>query len=157
MLPGAKLKYDQKYLKNGVKVICLGQWGKKIENVLGCLAWPQIKAVDSLNHLKLFTNHNCLTKFCYLLKGSILGSERSNGSQKIQVSLGCRRTLSAPPTGLSEINFLYRFLCLFGSNMLPEANHRQHSQNSHFQNGHHEKMPQNEKWEFPKILAITDK
>ena len=29
MLPGAKLKYDQKYLKMGVKVMGLGQWGQK--------------------------------------------------------------------------------------------------------------------------------
>ena len=32
MPPGAKPKYDQKYLKNGVKVMRLGQWGKKIKN-----------------------------------------------------------------------------------------------------------------------------
>ena len=29
MPPGAKPKYDQKYLKKGVKVMGLGQWGKK--------------------------------------------------------------------------------------------------------------------------------
>ena len=29
MPPGAKLKYDQKYLEKGVKVMGLGQWGKK--------------------------------------------------------------------------------------------------------------------------------
>ena len=29
MLPDAKLKYDQKCLKKGVKVMGLGQWGKK--------------------------------------------------------------------------------------------------------------------------------
>ena len=29
MPPGAKPKYDQKYLKNGVKVRGLGQWGKE--------------------------------------------------------------------------------------------------------------------------------
>ena len=29
MLPGAKPKYDQKYLKKGVKVMGLGQRGKK--------------------------------------------------------------------------------------------------------------------------------
>ena len=29
MPPGAKLKYDQKYLKKGVKVNGLGQWCKK--------------------------------------------------------------------------------------------------------------------------------
>ena len=29
MLPGAKLKYDQKYFKKGVKVMGLGQRGKK--------------------------------------------------------------------------------------------------------------------------------
>ena len=31
MPPGAKPKYDQKYLKNGVKVMGLGQWGKKLK------------------------------------------------------------------------------------------------------------------------------
>ena len=167
MPPGAKLKYDQKYLKNRVKVMGLGQWGKKYEIVVGCLAWLQIKAVDSLNHLKLFTNQNCLTKWGYLLIGSILGSERSNGSQRTQVCRGCRRTLWVPPppppphththTGLSEINLFYSFYCSFGWNILPEANHRQHSKNSHFKYGHHEKMPKNGKWEFPKILTITDK
>ena len=54
MLPGAKLKYDQKYLKKGVKVMGLGQCGKKIKFVVWCLSWQHIKAVDSLNHLKLF-------------------------------------------------------------------------------------------------------
>ena len=29
MQPGAKPKYDQKYLKKGVKVMDLGQWDKK--------------------------------------------------------------------------------------------------------------------------------
>ena len=32
MLPGAKPKYDQKYLKKGAKVMGLGQWGKKNQN-----------------------------------------------------------------------------------------------------------------------------
>ena len=53
MLPGAKLKYDQKYLKKGVKIMGLGQWGKKNKIVVRCLAWLQIKPVVSLNHLKL--------------------------------------------------------------------------------------------------------
>ena len=61
-LNAAQLKYDQKYLKKGVQVMGPGQWGKKIEIVVRCLALLQIKPVDSLNHLKLFTNHNCLTK-----------------------------------------------------------------------------------------------
>ena len=34
MLPGAKPKYDQKYLKKGVKVMGLGQWGKKNTKLL---------------------------------------------------------------------------------------------------------------------------
>ena len=68
------------------EIMGLGQWGKeKIKIFIGCLAWQQIKAVDSLNHLKLFTNHNCLTKWSYLLKGSTLRSEKSNGSQKIML------------------------------------------------------------------------
>ena len=41
--------------------------------------------------------------------------------------------------------------------MLPEANHRQYCQNSHFQYGRYEKVPKNEKWEFALILTITDK
>ena len=32
MLPGAKMKYDQKYKKTGSKVMGLGQWGKKDKN-----------------------------------------------------------------------------------------------------------------------------
>ena len=39
MQPGAKPKYDQKYLKKGVKVMGLGQWGKKFEIVVRWLAW----------------------------------------------------------------------------------------------------------------------
>ena len=35
---------------------------KKFKIVVRCLAWLQMKPVDSLNHLKLFINHNCLTK-----------------------------------------------------------------------------------------------
>ena len=31
MLAGAKLKYDQKYLKKGVKIMGLGQWGQKLK------------------------------------------------------------------------------------------------------------------------------
>ena len=57
---------------------------KKIKIVVWCLYWQQIKAVDSLKHLKLFKNHESL-KWSYLWKGSILGSERSNGSRKIHV------------------------------------------------------------------------
>ena len=36
----------------------LGQWGKN--NVVWCLSWQQIIAVDSLNNLKLFKNHEYL-------------------------------------------------------------------------------------------------
>ena len=43
---GAKLQYDQKYVKKGVKVMGLGQWGKKIKIVVWRLSWQQIKAVD---------------------------------------------------------------------------------------------------------------
>ena len=116
---------------------------KKNKIDVWCLAWQQIKDVDSLNHPKLLTNHNCLIKWSYLLKGYILWSERSNGSQKIHVCRGCRRTLCVPPTGLSEITLFCKFLCSFRWNMFPEANHKQHSQNSHFQCGHHEKMLKN--------------
>ena len=34
----------------------------KFKIIVRCLAWQQIKVVKSLNHLKLFQNHNCLTK-----------------------------------------------------------------------------------------------
>ena len=50
-----------------------------------------------------------------------------------------------PPQDSLKSNFFYRFLCSFWWNMLLEANHKQYSQNSHFQYGHHEKMPKNEK------------
>ena len=72
-------------LKRGSKVMGLGQWRKKIKIVVWCLSWQQIKAVDSLNHLKLFKNHECLKKWSYLRKRSILGPERSIGSWKIHV------------------------------------------------------------------------
>ena len=98
-------------LKWGSKVMGLGQWGKKVKIVVWCLSWQQIKAVDSLNYLKLFKNHECLKKWSYLRKGSILGSERSNGSRKIHV--GCRRTLWAPSTELSKIRICYRLSMLF--------------------------------------------
>ena len=58
---------------------------KIIKTVVWCLYWQQVKVVDSLNHLKWFKNHECLKKWSYLWKGSILGSERSNGSRKIHV------------------------------------------------------------------------
>ena len=58
---------------------------KKIKIAVWCLFWQQIKAVDSLNHLKLFKNHECLRKWSYLQKECILGSERSNASRKIHV------------------------------------------------------------------------
>ena len=113
---------------------------KRIKIVVGHLAWQQIKAVDSLNHLELFTNHNCLTKRFYLLKGSILGSERSNGSQKY-IIIGDVEGPMGAPTRRSETNFFHRSLCSFTwIYMLPEANHNWHSQNIHFQNGCHEKM-----------------
>ena len=38
----------------------LGQWAKEIKIVVWCLSWQQINAVDSLNNLKLFKNHECL-------------------------------------------------------------------------------------------------
>ena len=72
-------------LKMGSKVMGLGQWRKKIKIFVWCLSWQQIKAVDSPNQLKLFKDHECLKKWSYLPKISILGSERSNGSRKIPV------------------------------------------------------------------------
>ena len=49
-------------LKMGSKSWVLVSEVKWFKTVVRCLAWVQIKPVDSLNHLKLFTNHNCLTK-----------------------------------------------------------------------------------------------
>ena len=72
-------------LKRGSKVMGLGRWVKKFKIIVWCLSWQQIKAVDSMNHLKSFKNHECLKRLSYLWKGSILGSERSNGSRKIHV------------------------------------------------------------------------
>ena len=54
-----------------------------------------------------------------------------------------------PPQDSLKSAFFDRFLCSFWWNMLPEANHRQYCQNSHFQYGRPEKMQKNEKWEFP--------
>ena len=44
-----------------------------------------------------------------------------------------------PPQDSLKSTFLYRFLFSFWWNMLPEVNHRQYCQNSHFQYGRHEK------------------
>ena len=47
----------------------LGQWRKKIEIVVLCLSWQKIKAVDSLNNLKWFKNHECLKNGLIYEKG----------------------------------------------------------------------------------------
>ena len=46
----------------------LGQWGK-IKIGVWCLSWQQIKAVDSLNNLKLFKNHEYLKNGLIYKKG----------------------------------------------------------------------------------------
>ena len=48
------------------------------------------------------------------------------------------------PQDSLKSTFCYRFLYFFLMNMLPEANHRQFCQNSHFQYGRHEKQLKNE-------------
>ena len=62
-----------------------------------------------------------------------------------------------PPQDSLKSTFFCRFLCSFWWNMLQEANYRQFYQINHFQYGRHEKMPNNEKWEFLQIVTITDK
>ena len=97
-------------LKRGSKVMGLGQWGKK--NVVWCLSWQQIKAVDFLNHLKLFKNHECLKKRFYWWIGSIIGSERSNVSRKIHVR-DVEGTYGHPPQNSPKSIFPMDFFILF--------------------------------------------
>ena len=99
-------------LKRGSKVMGLGQWGKKIKNVVWWFFWQQIKAVDSLNHLKLFKNHECLKKWSYLRKRSILGSERSNASRKIHVR-DVEGPYGHPPQNYPKSVFPADFFMLF--------------------------------------------
>ena len=91
-------------LKRGSKVTGLDQWRKKIKIVVWCLSWQQIKAVDSLNHLKLFKNHECLKNGLIYEKGP----KRSNGSWKRHV-----RDVEGPYMGTStefpQIYISYRF------------------------------------------------
>ena len=132
-------------LKSGSKVMGLGQWGKKIKIVVWCLVWQQIKSVDSLNHLKLFKNHECLTKWYYLRKGSILGSDKSNVSRKIHVR-DVEGPYGHPPQNSPKSVFPADFFhALSEKNMLPEVNHRWQGQDSQCQDGCHENMPKNEK------------
>ena len=99
-------------LKRWSKVIGLGQWGRKIKIIVWCFSWQQIKAVDSLNHLKLFRNHECLKKWSYLQKGFILGSERSNGSWKIHVR-GVEGPFGPPSQNYPNYIFPIDFFMLF--------------------------------------------
>ena len=48
MSTSAKSKYGQNSPEVG-SVMGLGQWGEKFKSVVECLAWQQIKAVNSLN------------------------------------------------------------------------------------------------------------
>ena len=99
--------------KMGSKVMGLGQWGKNNKNCcMMFLYWQQVKVVDSLNHLKLFKNHECLKKWSYLWKGSILGSERSNGSRKIHVR-DVEGPLGHPPQNYAKSIFPIDFFMLF--------------------------------------------
>ena len=99
-------------LKMGSKVMGIGQWRKNIKIVVWCLSWQQIKAVDSLNHLKLFKNHECLKNWFYLQKRSILGSERSNGSRKILVK-DVEGPYGHPPQNSPKSIFPVDFFMLF--------------------------------------------
>ena len=99
-------------LKKGSKVMGLGQWPKMIKSVVWCLSWQQIKAVDSLNYLKLFKNHECPKKWSYLRKRSISGSERSNGSRKIHVR-DVEGPYGHPPQNSLKSIFLIDFFMLF--------------------------------------------
>ena len=131
-------------LKRGSKVMGLGQWGKKNKNCCMMFILHQIKAVDSLNHLKLFKNHECLKKWSYLRKGSILGPKRSNASRKIHVR-DVEGPYRHPPQNSPKSVFSADFFMLFQKNMLPEVNHRWHGQDSQCQDGRHGNMPKNEK------------
>ena len=65
----------------------LGQWRKKIKIVVWCLAWEQIKAVDSLNHLKLFKNHECLNNGLVNEKGPFEGQKGQMGHEKCMLGM----------------------------------------------------------------------
>ena len=99
-------------LKRGSKVMGLSRWGTKFKIIVWCLSWQQIKAMDSLNHLKLFEKHECLKKWSYLRKWSILGSERSNGSRKIHVR-DIEGPYGHPPQNSPKSIFPIDFFMLF--------------------------------------------
>ena len=67
------------------------------------------------------------------------------GHQKYMLVEDVEVAYEHPPQDSLKWFFFYRFLCSFWWNMLLEANHKQYSQNNHFQYGRHEKMPKNEK------------
>ena len=95
------------------KVVDLGQWGKNNKNCcMMFLYWQQVKVVDSLNHLKLFKNHECLKKWTYLWKWSIFGSERSNGSRKIPFR-DVEGPRGHPPQNYAKSMFPIDFFMLF--------------------------------------------
>ena len=65
----------------------LGQWGKIIKIVVWCLSWKQIKAVDSLNHLKLLKNHECLRNGLVYEKGPFKGQKGQMGHEKCMLGM----------------------------------------------------------------------
>ena len=124
----------------------LGQWGKK--SVVRCLAWLQIKPVDSL---KLITNHNSY-KIVLVAKRIYFRVKKVKGVTKKYMLVGdVEVPYEHPPQVSLKWTFFYRFLCSFWWNMLPEANHRQYCQIAIFNMAawRHVKMPKIEKWEFP--------
>ena len=98
-------------LKRGSKVMGLGQWGKNFKIVVWCLIWQQIKAVDSLDHLKLSK------KSWVSLKKVVLFTKRvyfrvGNGSRKIHVR-DVEGPYGHPPQNSPKSTFPIDFFRLF--------------------------------------------
>ena len=110
-------------LKRGSNSCVLVSEVKKIKIVVRCLAWLQIKPVDTLNHL------NCLQIIKKLSYKIVLVAKRIYFrvrkvkwvTKKYKLVGGVKVPYEHPPTGLSEINFFYWFLSSFWWNMLARS------------------------------------
>ena len=98
--------------KMGSKVMGLGQWGKNNKNCCMMFILAASQNCGFPEPLKLFKNHDCLKKWSSLWKGSILGSERSNGSRKIHVR-DVEGPRGHPPQNYAKSIFPIIFFMLF--------------------------------------------
>ena len=126
--------------KKGVKIMGLGQWGKK-KNCCKMFSLAANQTCGFSKPSKTVNKSYLSCKIVLVAKRIYFKVRKVKCVTKNTCQLGMLKYPMNIPTGLSEINLFCIFLCSFWWNMLPEANHRQYSQNSHFQYGRHEKMP----------------